>query len=209
MVMSKMKTIRLLLFSSVFIAIAVIGWSVYYYYTTKQRTMRQVNVSLEDYQQGMAHSRNLVGDGDSQAITDEFLENSDEDAGVLFSIRTPSDDNVVSTEPEEYCCPEDDSEFISTALPDEKETYSQALSPSEKMRARLVKIHGDIPEVDTFMDLDRRLVKSANLTIEESLEHFRLMAFFHPSEQNVHAYEYMKKLYAEADPGSFRIEHGD
>ena len=204
-----MRPIRLLLFSSIFIAIAAIGWSAYYYFTTKQRTMRYVKAPLEDYEQGMASTRNLSRGGGSPAITDEFLENSDEEASVLFSSQASFNDDDVPTEPEEYCCDEDDSEFVSDASPEEGGIMSQDLSPSEKMRVRLVKIHGDIPEVDEFMNLDRRLLAREQLTAEESLEHFRLMAFFLPSEQNVHAYEYMKKFHEEADPGSFWIEYVD
>lgn len=206
-----MKTMRLLLLSSIFIAIAAIGWSAYYYYTAKQRMADYASALIEKSERFPVETRNPLVGGDSQAITDAFLETSDEDSGVLFSIQTPSADDAVpaeSAEAEEFCCPEDPDAAASPLLEEAEEVDSPPNS-SAKVRARLVKVHGDIPEVDTFMSLSAKLTRRETMTRDEALEHFRLMAFFLPSEQNIKAYEYMKQLHAVADPDYYEIEHHD
>ena len=203
-----MKNMRLLLFSSVIIAISAIGWAFYYDYSVKSRLAREAEVPLVE------NGEDYIPDAAAQAVTDFFLENSRAEDGVLYSVRHyPSDEVTVSESEanppaiEEICCPEDPGlrsteESEATALERKKSHY-------ERVRAKLIAIRGDVPEVEAFIALGKKMSNREMLTKDESLEHFRLMAFFHPSEGNIAAYEKWKEFHSVGDPDSYTMEYID
>ena len=208
-----MKNMRLLLFSCIIIALSAIGWAFYNDHKTRERLSRDADTPLVET------GKDYIPDAAAQAVTDFFLENNRPEEGVLYSVRHyPSDEATVSEsevasptdeslvgEGEEICCPEDPA-FASTEE-SEGSALERKKSHYERVKSKLVELRGDIPEVDAFIALGRKMSNREQLTQAESLEHYRLMAFFHPSKENLATYEKMKELYSVADPDSFITEY--
>lgn len=67
------------------------------------------------------------------------------------------------------------------------------LSPQERHRNQLLKSHGDIPEVHTFIDIYYRM-KDNPVTFDEMLTMQELMYFFYPNEANRKGIEAIRAL---------------
>lgn len=210
-----MKNVRILLFSCIIIALSAIGWSFHYDHKTRERLSRDANAALvetgEDY----------INDAAAQDVTDFFLEGSRPEEGVLYSVRHYSSDEVIVSESEvappadesfvdeaeEICCPEDPA--LDATEKSEGTALERKKSHYERVRATLIEKRGDIPEVDVFIALSKKMSNREQLTMDESLEHYRLMAFFHPSEGNIAAYEKWKEFHSVGDPDSYTMEYVD
>lgn len=73
----------------------------------------------------------------------------------------------------EQCCPDDADSF------DE-----EGLTWQDRLRRRLVKAHGDIPEIDRYIELATIQHDGGTMTVSEVLEHDELAAFLEPSPGN-------------------------
>lgn len=99
-------------------------------------------------------------------------------------------------ETQEACCPEE-----------------ELLTRAGKLRAELVEQHGNIPEIDEYFKLSDKNKDRVPLTPDESLEWYRLLAWFFPSQENIKSYEtaqWFFRLYREdALPGSYSMTYDD
>ena len=77
-------------------------------------------------------------------------------------------------------------------------TDKPQLTQKEQHRAKLLKSHGDIPEVDMLIDIYYRMKGPEPITMDEMLTMQELMYFFSPSEANRRGVEDIRALREEA-----------
>ena len=77
-------------------------------------------------------------------------------------------------------------------------TDKPRLTQKEQHLAKLLKSHGDIPEVHMFIDIYYRMKGPEPITMDEMLTMQELLYFFSPSEANRRGVEEIRALRAEA-----------
>ena len=86
---------------------------------------------------------------------------------------------------EEECCAE-------TSL-----VLTDANANPNDIRKSLIETHGDIPQIEMYITLNKRLINHDMLTSDEILTFFKLLAFFNPTKQNQKAYDHARKTVPE------------
>lgn len=84
-----------------------------------------------------------------------------------------------------------------------------ALPPLEGLKARLLKKHGDIPEIHKYIELRRKRLNREQLTMAEALALSELLYYFNPTERNRKSLELRRRLSAVADPTYFSTEYDE
>ena len=110
---------------------------------------------------------------------------------------------------QEACCPED-ADDRDTNRDTNAETNALVTPPTlEELREIWTQKHGDIPEIDTYITLHKKMRRGEQMTMEEDLAFLRSLAFLHPLEQNIKAYETLKELTSRPGPdGAYKSTHG-
>lgn len=116
-----------------------------------------------------------------------------------------------AAEPEDWTR-EDLPQHVSPQWQDANTTASSG-DPSdftERYRAQLKEQHGDIPEVDMFVELHKRMFREKKpVTMVEHLRFAELANFFYPSPQNEAGVEKLRQLLSEAGGDAIVITDPD
>ena len=192
---------RLLLTVAIIVAISVIGWSVYDAYSTKQfieglsetpvSTQRQVNDSA-----AMAVTPSFPGSYSS--IVTSGTSSEHDPLNVIEESTFESFEESTFESSEEVCCSESSGDG---------NTQEKRAPSLEELREIWTRKYGDIPEIDTYITLAKKMGNRETMTLEEDRTFLKLVAFFHPVEANIKAYETFKKLFSEATPDTYRSSY--
>ena len=77
--------------------------------------------------------------------------------------------------------------------------------PLETLKNRLIKTHGDIPLVHTYIELRRKELNREPMTMDEVSTLWEAIMVFNPTPANQKSYELIKRLSSQADPGTFEV----
>ena len=184
---------RLLLAVAIIVAISVIGWSVYDAYSTKQ--------FIEGLSETPVSTQRQVNDSAAMAVTPSFPGSY---SSIVTSGTSSEHDplNVIEESTfessEEVCCSESSGDG---------NTQEKRAPSLEELREIWTRKYGDIPEIDTYITLAKKMGNRETMTLEEDRTFLKLVAFFHPVEANIKAYETFKKLFSEATPDTYRSSY--
>ena len=77
--------------------------------------------------------------------------------------------------------------------------------PLETLKKRLIKKHGDIPLVHTYIKLRRKELNREPMTMDEVSTLWDAIMVFNPTPANKKTYELIKRLSSQADPNTFEV----
>ena len=106
---------------------------------------------------------------------------------------------------QEACCPEESGDRDRNA-----ETSALTTVPTlEEVREEWIQKYGHISEIDTYVALYKKMRIGEPMTMEEDRTFLKLLAFFHPHEANIKAYETFETLTSKLGPhGTYKSTHG-
>lgn len=77
--------------------------------------------------------------------------------------------------------------------------------PFETLKKKLIKKHGDIPLVHTYIELRKKELNREPMTMDEVSTLWDAIMVFNPTPANKKTYQIIKHLSSQADPGSFKV----
>ena len=188
---------RLLLAGSIIFAISIVGWSAYHMYSSNQHieelteAVNSTDTAVVSYvpdSYSVTTSGTSSGSDRGSDIEENTSEFTEETTHEPVEETTPeSAEETAFESAEEACCSDDEAKAASL----------------EELRQKWTREYGDIPEIDTFITLARKMGNRELMTLEEDRTFLKLMAFFHPVEANIKAYETFERLFSDATSDTY------
>ena len=196
--------------SSVFVALIIIiclfAFACFgYYYYQRERVLSEYTVApetLEPVTSSIPTTSAIVSS--TTQSNESFTETSEvvevEPKAVTDESQIDEDINEILDELEtievEECCEDD-----------------VLLTEEPTLRDKLIEQHGDTPDIDLYFRLSDKSHAHLPLSLDETVEWFRLLDKFFPSPENRQTYEQAKKFYKlyqeEGVKGSYSMTYGD
>jgi hypothetical protein len=98
-----------------------------------------------------------------------------------------------------------DTQIVSGTDPQTESLKADPPKPFETLKKKLIKEHGDIPLVHTYIELRRKELNREPMTMAEVSTLWDAIMVFNPTPANKKSYELIKRLASQADPGTFKV----
>lgn len=82
---------------------------------------------------------------------------------------------------------------------------TEPAKPFETLKKQLIKKHGDIPLVHTYIKLRKKELNREPMTMDEVSTLWDAIMVFNPTPANKESYELIKQLSSQADPSRFKV----
>lgn len=197
---------RLLLASSIIVAISIVAWSVHRAYSSKQLIEGLAETNPSTAPDVLSSFPGRYSSIATSKPSPEHVPGNETQESSIESVDGPSPEHVPENDTEKTSFESDESLIESAEEECCPETEVKRLS-WEELREKWTRNHGDIPEIDTFITLARKMGNRETMTLEEDRTFLKLAAFFHPVESNIKAYETFEMLFSEVSPDRYRSSY--
>ena len=197
-----MKRILLL---SILIASTLLAGAVFYNYKTRMRLKASEKLTQEILKPASLPELALAMAPNIDIQIHDFVPESEEESNIsIVEEESCPETELGETFEGEEPYLKGDSKPLTPDKEGEKE--KEKLPPYEWLRRELIQEHGDIPEIEQYIGLSRKMRDKEPMEMQEMLTYTRLLVKFNPSEDAKRLHDLLSGLASE-NVISFSMEH--